>query len=83
MNGEPHVTARGRELVEAIAEAPGGASAERRERGAGARVFHARVHRGSVGEARTEVKGNLARLDSPGKPAKVAERFELSLEEDI
>src|SRR5438132_1093266 len=85
MNGESRVTARGRELVEAIAEAPGGASAERRERGARARVFDARVesreaarlsgaHRRSVGEAGAEVKENVARLDSLGKPAKVAER---------
>jgi len=92
VDGEPRVTARRRELVEALAETPRGTPAECREGGARARVLHARVeireracrsgaHRRSVGEGGAEVKGNLARLDSLGKPAKVAD--EQSLEEEI
>src|SRR2546426_7942135 len=76
------VAPRRSELVEPVAEAPRRTSAERREGGAGASIFLARVetaeasgpsgaHRGSVGDAGAEVKGNLPRLDSLRKPAKV------------
>src|SRR5215831_12686271 len=65
---EPRVAARRREFVEAIAEAPGRAAAERRQSGARASVIHAsihgRTHRGSVTSPAWILQGNRLRLRS-------------------
>src|SRR5262249_49586035 len=69
---EPRVAARGREFVEAIAQAPGRAAAERRDDGARAGVAHAwvhgRAHRGSVTSPAWILQGNRLRLRSSWRP---------------
>ena len=82
VQAEPRVTARRGELVETIAEAPGRASAERREGGSRPGVFDARIHRGSVTSRAWILQGNRLRLRS-GRAEPRPARVEPSLEEDI
>src|SRR5262249_32048167 len=73
VHGEPRVTARDRQLVESIAETPGGASAERRQGGARPGVFHVRSHRGSVTSRAWILQGNRLRLRTTRAPRRIYE----------